>query len=45
MSAPAIVIDEKVVSTGNALNKKEIEDVLKNNVTFDESSCNCNSCK
>ncbi len=42
MSVPALIIDEKVVSTGKSLSKKEIETVLNGTCTFNENgSCNC----
>ncbi len=42
MVAPAMIIDEKVVSTGKELSTKEIKEVIEGNLTVKESSCSCN---
>lgn len=43
MTAPALMVDEKVVSQGRVLQSKDIEKLL-NVIEIKDNSCDCGSC-
>jgi len=43
MTAPALVVDEKIVSQGRSLNAKDIEKLL-NGLEIENNSCNNGNC-